>query len=60
MSQLWLGLSALSDPWENYVQWFEDLKAALKGDDLDKLIDSISKSVCASFIQADINSPWDT
>jgi len=45
-----------TDRLEDYLQWFEDLKAALKGDDLDKLIGSIIKSVCTSFIQADTNS----
>jgi hypothetical protein len=50
-------LTAMStDRLEDYLQWFEDLKAALKDDNRDKLISSIIKSVCTSFIQADTNS----
>jgi hypothetical protein len=45
-----------TDLLEQYVEWFEDLKAALNGEDIDKLMDSIQGSVCASFIQADTNS----
>jgi hypothetical protein len=46
----------MSTDLDDYVQWFDDLKAALNDNNLDELIDSIGKSVCASFIQADTNS----